>query len=172
MKKNEIKIGGEYAYQRNRNGNSLYDIERATVTKFTESYGGAPMVEIEIKRKRWDYDLDENWNKVTGSEREVEYLDIKKVPLSTIIGEYETEHARIVAEGIKRSEQREEERRLSQIHNQWKKDVYDPAMKELITELSHITRKGYITERTELQNFDLEQIKAITEALRKVMVEA
>lgn len=173
MKKAEIEIGKEYAYQRNRNDeDKTYGIERATVTGFTSSYNGAPMVQIEVHRLRWEYDYTNDWKKVQGSERQVNYKDTKKVTLSTIVGEYEAEKARRDALAIKFTQEQEENRRLKAIRDQWKAENYEPAMAELIAELSHITQKGYVHSGTKLSEFDLEQIKAITEALRKVSVTA
>lgn len=173
MKKSEIEVGKDYAYQYRRNDtDSTYGITRATVTGFTTSYGGAPMVQVDIHRTRWDWDYDENHNRIEDSQKRVDYLEPRKVTLITIVGQYEEELARREALANKRTTEREEYERQSAIRKQWKKDNYDPAMRELIAELSHITRKGYINEDTSLREFDLEQIQAITETLRKVMVNA
>lgn len=173
MKKSDIEIGKEYAYQRNRNDvDSTYGIDRATVTGFTTSFNGSPMVQIEIHRVRWDYDIDENYRRIAGTDRKVEYRDARKVTLSTIVGEYEAEKTRREALQEKLLADRKESERLYEIRKQWKRDNYDPAMQELRAELAIITGKGYIHEDTKLKDFDLEQIQAITEALRKISVTA
>jgi hypothetical protein len=94
------------------------------------------------------------------------------VALLTIVGEYEQEKARREALAIQRTAEIKEYERLREIRKQWKADNYDPAMKELRAELAIITGKSYIDENTRLNEFDIDQIKSITEALRKVMVNA
>jgi len=173
MKKTDIEIGKDYAYQYRRNDtDSTYGIARATVTGFTTSWGGAPMVEVAIHRTRWDYEYDSEYKRVNGSEKKVNYTEPRKVTLLSLVGEYDEEVARREALEIQRSADMQERERQSAIRKQWKKDTYNPAMAELISELSHVTRKGYINEDTRLSEFDLEQIQAITEALRKVKVYA
>jgi hypothetical protein len=173
MKKADIEIGKDYAYQYRRNDtDSVHGIARATVTGFGSSWGGAVMVEISIHRTRWEYEYDTDYKRIEGSEKRVEYTEPRKVALLTIVGEYEQEKARREAFAIQRTAEMKEYERLREIRKQWKADNYDPAMKELRAELAIITGKSYISEDTRLNEFDIDQIKAITEALRKVMVSA
>jgi hypothetical protein len=173
MKKADIEVGKDYAYQYRRNDtDSTYGITRATVTGFTTSYGGSVMVLVDIHRTRWDYEYDEKYNRIPDSGKQVDYKESRKVTLLSIVGEYEAEKTRREALAIQRTADTKERERQYEIRKQWEKDIYEPAMAELRAELAIITGKSYIDEDTRLREFDIEQVKAITEALRKVKVYA
>lgn len=167
MKKADIAIGNDYAYQRDRNGERVHHIERATIVRFTESWQGAPMVEIEIHRTRWEWDYDENYSRIENTARAVPYKDTKTVPLSTIRGDWETELAkRKEADKVREANfiKAEEARKIREEEH---RTVYAPAMRELLTEIMKLPEAGYVSEYDALKSFNVETVKAITEALRK-----
>lgn len=167
MKKADIAIGNDYAYQRDRNGERVHHIERATIVKFTESWQGAPMVEIEIHRNRWEWDYDENYSRIENTARPVAYKDAKTVPLSTIRGDWETELAkRTEADKIREANfiKAEEARKVQE---EERRTVYAPAMRALLDEIMKLPESGYVSEYKTLGSLKVETVKAITEALRK-----
>ncbi len=167
MKKADILIGNDYAYQRDRNGDKAYHIERATIVKFTESWGGAPMVEIELPRTRWDYDIDEHYNRVPNTERQVHYKETKKVPLSTIRGDWDTEYNKRVEEDKVRQENFIKAEEARKIREEERRTVYAPAMSALLDEIMKLPNVGYVSQYKTFDSLDIETVKAITEALRK-----
>jgi len=168
MKKTEIVIGNDYAYQSRKNGESASDIERATVTGFTNSWGGAPMVEIEIKRHRWEHEYTADWKRIEGTQHKVDYIDSKKVTLSTIRGDWETEYnKRLKADEI-RKEQRIKHEEANKIIQEERRTIFNPALAEMIEEISKTdTNARWISGWDRLETLSLTQVKAITEALRK-----
>jgi hypothetical protein len=167
MKKAEIAIGNDYAYQRDRNGDRTHHIERATIVKFTESWGGAPMVEIEIHRTRWDYDIDENYNKVPNTDRKVAYVDVKKVPLSTIRGDWDTEYTKRTEEDKVRAENFVKAEEARKIREEERRTVYAPALNAMLDEIMKLSNAGHISQMSRFDSLKVETINAITEALRK-----
>ena len=167
MKKADILIGNDYAYQRDRNGERAHDIERATIVKFTDSYRGAPMVEIEVHRSRWECDYDENYKRIPSTERKVDYIDVKKVPLSTIRGDWETEYNKRVQEDKVRAENFVKAEEARKIREEERRTVYAPAMSALLDEIMKLPNVGYVSQYKTFDSLDIETVKAITEALRK-----
>lgn len=167
MKKADILIGNDYAYQRDRNGERAHDIERATIIKFTESWQGAPMVEIEIHRSRWECDYDQNYTRIPNTERKVDYKDPKTVPLSTIRGDWDTEFTKRKEADKVRQENFVKAEEARKIREEERRTVYAPAMSALLDEIMKLPEAGYVSEYKTLGSFNLETVKAITEALRK-----
>jgi hypothetical protein len=167
VKKADILIGNDYAYQRDRNGERAHDIERATIVKFTDSYRGAPMVEIEVHRSRWECDYDENYTRIPNTERKVAYIDVKQVPLSTIRGDWETEYNKRVQEDKVRAENFVKAEEARKIREEFRRTNYVPAMAELLKEIMKLPKAGYVSNMDRLDSLDIETVKAITEALRK-----
>jgi hypothetical protein len=167
MKQAEIVIGKDYAYQSRKNGESASDIERATIKGFTHSFGGAPMVEIDIKRHRWEHEYTADWKRIEGSQHRVDYIDSRKVTLSTIRGDWDTEHSKRVEADAIRLESARKADEAYKIRQEEKRTTYDPALREMLQEIVKIEGKGYISGWDRLETLTLKQVTAITEALRK-----
>lgn len=167
MKKTEIVIGNDYAYQSRKNGECASDIERATVTGFVNSWGGAPMVEIEIKRHRWEHEYTADWKRIEGTQHKVDYIDSKKVTLSTIRGDWETEYNKRLKTDEIRREQQIKQDEANKIRQEEKRTTYDPALKEMFEEIVKIDGKKWFSDWDKFGSLSLTQVKAITEALRK-----
>jgi len=161
MKVSDIEIGKAYAYQRNRTvNNRLYGIQRAVVTGFTTSHGGSKMIKIELTDSRWEYDYDNNYNRIPDSQRKVEFKTNKSVTAMTIVGDWETESARRQAWEIQDKADQEEREIARQAH----KAVHEPALNEFRKAIQRVTGRS-IWEYDRIGSLSPEVLIAITEAL-------
>lgn len=166
MKQSDIQLGADYGYQRNRVRGS---IQRATVKGFTSSLRGAPLVEIDIHETRYVYKYDQEGRAIKDSGHQALTLTRREVPLSTIVGPYD----QVIAEQLEKAEanrvltEQWEAERIKAA--EYDRNVFQPALIQLTKVIEEVTGRSYVHGNDKLNSFKLEQVQALTEALRKAV---
>lgn len=156
MKRTELVVGAELAYQRRTNGtDSTFDIEKAVVlaTEPHENrYRGRELrpvskgngVLVKIERRMFG---EMKW-----------YTEV--VQLSTLVGNYTAEIARREALSAAEKVRREQWEAQKAAHHA----EFDPALQAMMAQIKGTTGK-YVSDYTELRKLPLEVVQAITAAL-------